>query len=46
MMLTPGSRLGAYEILSSLGAGGMGEVYRGSSRAMKCDTTGGCAPTW
>src|SRR5688572_5714956 len=27
-MLTPGSRLGAYEILSSIGAGGMGEVYR------------------
>ena len=27
-MLTPGSRLGAYEVVSSLGAGGMGEVYR------------------
>jgi serine/threonine-protein kinase len=27
-MLTPGTRLGAYEIGSSLGAGGMGEVYR------------------
>jgi len=26
--LTSGSRLGAYEILSPLGAGGMGEVYR------------------
>src|SRR4051812_28140936 len=28
MSLSPGIRLGAYEIVSSLGAGGMGEVYR------------------
>ena len=28
MALTPGHRLGTYEVVSSLGAGGMGEVYR------------------
>ncbi len=28
MPLTSGTRLGAYEIISTLGAGGMGEVYR------------------
>src|SRR5436190_1922352 len=27
-MLTPGVKLGSYEIVASLGAGGMGEVYR------------------
>ena len=28
MALTPGSRLGPYQVLSAIGAGGMGEVYR------------------
>src|SRR5438128_893916 len=33
MPLTAGSRLGPYEVLSAIGAGGMGEVYR--ARDMK-----------
>ena len=28
MSLTPGSKLGPYEILAPIGAGGMGEVYK------------------
>jgi serine/threonine protein kinase len=28
MTLSAGSRLGPYEIVSAIGAGGMGEVYR------------------
>ena len=28
MLLSPGARLGVHEIVSAIGAGGMGEVYR------------------
>ena len=28
MALTPGTTLGVYEVLSAIGAGGMGEVYQ------------------
>jgi serine/threonine protein kinase len=28
MTLTPGTRLGVYEVTAQIGAGGMGEVYR------------------
>lgn len=32
-MLAPGARLGPSEVLSSLGAGGMGEVYRANQES-------------
>ena len=37
MGLTAGSKLGAYEIQSSLGAGGMGEVYRATDTKLGRD---------
>src|SRR5918911_5224053 len=37
MSLLAGTRLGAYEITGTLGAGGMGEVYRARDTRLKRD---------
>jgi serine/threonine protein kinase/tetratricopeptide (TPR) repeat protein len=37
MILTPGTRLGSYEILAPIGAGGMGEVYRARDLRLERD---------
>jgi serine/threonine protein kinase/Tol biopolymer transport system component len=37
MALTPGDRVGSYEVLDAIGAGGMGEVYRGRDRRLGRD---------
>ena len=37
MWLVPGARLGPYDILSAIGAGGMGEIYK--ARDTRLDRT-------
>jgi serine/threonine protein kinase len=41
MALQPNQRLGPYEILSAIGAGGMGEVYRARDTRLNRD----CLPS-
>ncbi len=37
MSLTPGSRLGPYEVTALIGQGGMGEVYRARDTTLDRD---------
>jgi Tol biopolymer transport system component len=38
VILTRGARLGAYEVIAAIGAGGMGEVYRARDPRLRRDT--------
>jgi hypothetical protein len=40
-MLAAGTRLGSYEIVSAIGAGGMGEEYRARDTKRHCDVRNG-----
>ncbi len=39
MALTPGTRLGPYEIAAQIGVGGMGEVYQATDTTLNREVT-------
>jgi len=45
MTLTPGTKLGPYEIVALIGAGGMGEVYRARDARLGRDVAVKVLPT-
>jgi serine/threonine protein kinase len=44
MPLNPATRLGTYEIVGPLGAGGMGEVYRAKDLRLGVTSRSRCCP--